>query len=176
MGEGDEGAGRRDAPGRVRDDEAAGAGAGDGGQGRKGWRANGEKKEDPAAQAAEADAEADADADADGEIDDSVLTNTSPHAALPSRTPDYARPDRIPLVDAGGTSDDVFVSTGLDGTVLLWDRRVSEGEGAVRRWDGYEAPQGERGKSEGKSGGRCTSVSRRAHTFSPSAEPDQALC
>ncbi|GAA5895414.1 hypothetical protein JCM8208_006003 [Rhodotorula glutinis] len=167
---------REDAPGRVRADEAAAAAADDDeAAGARGARAGtrsrrastraaaAAKKDEAAPPPSAADEDADADADADGEIDDSVLTNTSPHAALPSRVPDYAKPDRIPLVgssdDLGGaTSDDVFVSTGLDGTVLLWDRRVGEGRGVVRRWDGYEAPGGERGKKEGASGGRCTSA------------------
>ena len=179
-GEGQDDERREDAPGRVRTDEAAASAAAAeddepagarGGAGTRSRRAStraaaAAKKDDSAPPPAADDADADADADADGEIDDSVLTNTSPHAALPSRVPDYAKPDRIPLVgsdgaDLGGaTSDDVFVSTGLDGTVLLWDRRVGEGKGVVRRWDGYEAPGGERGKKEGASGGRCTSVRR----------------
>ncbi|KAK4335245.1 Transcription factor SPT8 [Rhodotorula toruloides] len=132
-----------DAPGRVRVDEAGGEGKRKGAE--KGQEANGADEDE--------DADADADADAEGEVDD--LTN--PHSILPSR-PDPGKD--VPVVgagkaDQGELSSDVFISTGLDGTVVLWDRRVGEGQGGPKGAVGKFAAFDGRG---GKSGARCTSA------------------
>lgn len=76
-------------------------------------------------------------ADADGEADD------DPPAPLPPT-------NSIPKMGAKGLpelSRDVFLSTSIDGVVLVWDRRVAEGGGRVRRLD-----------NEGRHGGWCASV------------------
>lgn len=51
----------------------------------------------------------------------------------------------------GNLSNDVFMSTSINGEVMIWDRRVSDttGDGAVRALP----------KSTTKGGGWCTSVS-----------------
>lgn len=150
-----------DAPGRVRIDEAALAGGEAGGEAESKAESKVDSAADGGANGRDEDATG-SDADADGEIDETLApASTSPHSILPPKKPETARDD-VPLVgagaDAGEMSRDVFVSTALDGQVLLWDRRVGEGAapGLVHRFDDY------RGKGEGKKrDGWSTSVSRR---------------
>ncbi|GAA6028252.1 hypothetical protein JCM8097_006941 [Rhodosporidiobolus ruineniae] len=149
--------------GRIRTDEAASEGDADG----------------DADADADADADGEADADADGEEDDpsassapaassTAVPGTSsalnPHSSLPPRpspsssvplaSPSSRSPSDEPLPEL---SEDVFLSTGLDGTVLLWDRRVREGKwGGVRR---FEA---------GGRGGKMADVRCQAACWSPS--------
>lgn len=143
-----------DAPGRIRTDEAgASADQRDGTEKSSQPAANGESAPDTTA----ADgAGSDGDEDAEGEIDDTLLpVSTSPHSILPKPKSETARDD-VPLVSADDLpelSRDVSVSTALDGSVLLWDRRAGEGEakGLVRSFGAYD-------RKGGRSGGYCTSV------------------
>ncbi|GAA6061466.1 hypothetical protein JCM10212_005669 [Sporobolomyces blumeae] len=94
------------------------------------------------------DAEGEMDADADGEIDDAFLTGSTGGGSLTASTLSplpYDDPaKKVPLVgdvagDADTLSRDTFLSTSLDGLVLLWDKRVSEGKrGAVRRFAEFD--------------------------------------
>ncbi|KAI5476938.1 mitochondrial import receptor subunit TOM40 [Pseudohyphozyma bogoriensis] len=96
------------------------------------------------------EADADGEEDADGEIDDSALPPFSSSAtmngtsALPNGTskslPLPAREKRsksVPFVGTEGLpelSGDVFMSTSIDGDVMLWDKRVKGGaSGGVRK-------------------------------------------
>lgn len=92
-------------------------------------------------------------ADADGDEDDDsskLATGLSrPGGMLAPAHP--ATPSAPTLGSAGlpVLSDDVFLSTSIDGQVMLWDRRVKSGDkGGVRRLENV-----------GKRAGWCTSVS-----------------
>lgn len=117
----------------------------------------------------DADGEMELDADADGEIDDTLpLPNTS-SSTTPSTTTTTADPaNSVPLIGAeelggGEVSRDCFVSTSLDGLVLVWDKRVDGAQkGVVRKFGEFELPVGMGTGKEGKLRGKdrwTTSVS-----------------
>jgi len=107
----------------------------------------------------DADGEMELDADADGEIDDTLLpSSTNPSTVDPANS--------IPLVGVEGlgeVSRDCFLSTSLDGLVLVWDKRVAgEEKGVVRKFEEFGLPKGMGTGKEGKLRGKdrwTTSVS-----------------
>lgn len=86
----------------------------------------------------------DSDVDADGDVDDEQTATSS---TLPARPP----PRNVPIVgrakDLPELSNDVFLSTSIDGQIMIWDRRIKgDGKGGVRKLE------------NSKNGGWCSSV------------------
>mgnify|MGYP001593993262 CR=1 FL=1 len=103
-----------------------------------------------------------------------LVTHSLPKSIKPPLPPPIAKASRdalvrkIPVVGAGSEggelSRDVFLSTSVDGQVVIWDRRVKNGEaGGVRRLD-----------DSSKNAGWCTSV-RPANPRTPKNQAN-ALC
>lgn len=89
------------------------------------------------------------DVDADGDVDDDPSHAPMTQSSLPVIPP----PRNVPIV--GKTSNlpelstDVFLSTSIDGQVMIWDRRIKgEGKGGVRKLENT------------KNAGWCSSVRR----------------
>ena len=99
---------------------------------------------------ADADADADGELDADGEVDDEMLggqdvrpvdSQADPSKPVPL-IPKTNAAKTVPVLGSAEANDlpelsaDVFLSTSIDGQVMLWDRRVkSAAKGGVRRFD-----------------------------------------
>ena len=88
----------------------------------------------------------DSDVDADGDEDDEPTATSS---TLPPRPPARNVPILGRAEDLPELSSDVFLSSSIDGAIMIWDRRIEgDGKGGVRRLD------------SSKNGGWCSSVRR----------------
>lgn len=117
------------------------------------------------------DGRSSSEADADGDVDDVPIVALSTTTSLvvsdvPSQSklpPSKSQPElskSIPVV-GGSTSlpelsSDVFLSTSVNGMILIWDKRIKNGDTGSRR----------RFESSGKNSNWCTSV---RSTFPPLA-------
>jgi hypothetical protein len=89
----------------------------------------------------------------------SVASSSTPHPVVSSTIPLKVRPIvEVPMVGGeeerslSALSSDVFMSTSIDGKVMIWDRRIKSGaKGGVRRLNDV--------KSKIQGGNWCTSVS-----------------
>lgn len=105
---------------------------------------------DPRPPDVSSEVDADGDIDADGDLDEELAPSTSipDKASLAKSTPSLEKSLPIPTIkklsnsvpyvgdptsELPELSGDVFLSSSIDGQVMIWDRRVKAGEKGVRR-------------------------------------------